>query len=454
MFDRTTVIIALLAIATGFATGCPDGVVSDGEGGINTNERNVENRHGGVLVGVGDIAVSERGYVAFESGDRLRIGWPDTGEVEELPVNEPTRLDFADTRDVVYVGSGLDGTLNAVDVMNKQLLWSRPLPNADIATMRVTSAPGDTRLIVSYEREMLLLDARDGEVIATKTHDRRIVDTVALPDGLRVINVLGHEWESGGPTTQLQIVDLAEGDSRTIDVPNCADKLAVTPDSRYAFMAPTTCVSDPVSVIDLELDNESFVRNLPGFGPVGVSPKGDTAVAFIDAWNVDASLFDDQSQIPAPDGDRYHMMVIDTDTLDFMVRPFGESIPRYAMTPNGRDLIVEGTDGNAGMDRPHRFDTETGELTEIDGPRMRLDNYAVSFDSKYAWALDEKLYEIDIDNADATALDPGFQPQNLSVDASSTHLFLRRSSDTICVFDIQMESCTSQLTVTARDDTM
>jgi hypothetical protein len=447
MFERTLYLIALIAAVVGFATGCPDG-------GINTNERNVNNRDGGILIGVGDIAVSERGYVVFESDDRLRVGWPETGQVEELPVNQPTRLDFADTRDVVYVGSGLDGTLNAVDVYNKQLLWSTPLPNADITKMRVTSSPDDSRVIVSYEQEMLLLNARDGAVVAEKQYDRQIVDTVALPDALRVINVLNHDWSGDQPTTKVQIVDLTDGNSRTIDVPNCSDKLAVTPDARYAFLAPTTCQKDPVSVIDLERGDESFVRNLPGFGPVGVSPKGDTAVAFIDAQNIDESLFDDPSQIPDPEGDRYHMMVIDTDTLEFAVHPFGESIPRYAMTPNGRDLLIDKSKIHGDKERPQRFDTETGELTPIDGPPMRLNNYVVSFDSKYAYALDEKLYEIDIDAADAATLEPGFEPQNLSINAASTHLFLRRSANTICVFDIQMGSCTSELTVQTEADTM
>jgi hypothetical protein len=440
MFKRAIFVLALMLAAVGFGTGCPDG-------GFNTNERNVNNRPGGVLIGVGDIAVAERGYVVFESGGSLRVGWPDSGEVDELPVREPTRLDFADTRDVVYVGSAADGTLNAVDVMNQQLLWSTPVPEASSLEMRITSSPDDSRVILSYPKRLILLDARDGRIVEEKSYDNTIVDTVALPDSSRVLNVMRHGWEGEQPITPIEVVGLAEGSSRVITVPNCSDKLAITPDGRHAFLAPTTCQRDPVSVIDLARGNEIFKRNLPGFGPVGVSPKGDTAIAFIDAQNVDASLFDDPAQIPDAEGTRYHMMVIDTATLGYDIHVYGDEIPRYAMTPNGRDLLVDTSASHGDRDRPERFDTETGEFTTIDGPAMRLNHFAVSFDSKYAYALDEGLYEIDIDAASATELHPGFEPQNLSINAASSQLFLRRDSSSICVFDIQTETCVSELMV-------
>lgn len=442
MMKRTIYILAIVAAAIGFVTGCP-------EGGFNTNEQNVNNRPGGVQIGVGDIAVSERGYVVFESGNQLRVGWPDSGEVEALPVEQPTRLDFADTRDVVYVGSGLDNTLNAVDVMNRQLLWSTPIPNADIQDMRVTSSPDDARVIVSHKRELAILDAGNGRVVSEKSYDNDIVDTVVLPDSTRLLNVMMHDWSSDQPTTPVEIVELEQGSSRVITVPNCSDKLAVTPDGRHAFLAPTTCQKDPVSVINLERREEHFDRNLPGFGPVGVSPKGDTAIAFIDAENIDASLFDDPSQIPDPTDERYHMMVIDTATLEFAVHPFGDHIPRYAMTPNGTDLLIDKSEQYGARAQPQRFDTTNGRLTTIDGPAMRLNNYVVSFDSKFAYALDEALYEIDIDAAKASKLEPGFEPQNLSINASSTQLYLREDRNTICIFDVQTAVCTARLSADA-----
>lgn len=440
MFERISVIAALFVTATFLLAGCP-------EGGYNFNEQNVNNRPGGVEIGVGDIAVSERGYVVFESDGKLRVGWPETGEVQELPVRQPTRLDFADTRDVVYVGSDSNQTLNAVDIMDRQILWSTPLPDAGTDNMRITSSPDDSRVIVSYDDQIMLVDAREGRLVAEKRFGSGIVDTIVLSDSTRALVALDNSWDDDLPQTPIEIMNLQEGSTRRITVPNCSDKLAVTPNADYAFLAPTTCEKDPVSVIDLAHGDEHFVRNLPGFGPVGISPKGDTAVAFVDAENIDASLFEDESQIPDPEGERYHMMVIDTYSLDFSIYPFGDTLPRYAMTPNGKTMLVDKAKAYGERERLRLFNTYNGNLTTVEGPKMRLTNYVVSYDSKYAYALDENLYEIDIDRRKATEMSVGFTPRNISINANSSKLYLRRDQNRICVFDLDRRSCTSELSV-------
>ena len=103
---------------------------------------------------------------------------------------------------------------------------------------------------------------------------------------------------------------------------------AQTVDSAYR---PTSCQKDPVSVIDLDSGASSA---LPGFGPVALAPDGSLAVAFIDASNIDESLFDDHNQIPSDDV-QYHLMLIDTETLRFDVIATGDALPRYAITADG-----------------------------------------------------------------------------------------------------------------------
>ena len=73
--------------------------------------------------------------------------------------------------------------------------------------------------------------------------------------------------------------------ARQIEVPNCSDDIIVPQHGEKALLAPTTCVGemayDPISVIDLTAGAETFVRNLPGFGPVALGPDGTMAVGFL-----------------------------------------------------------------------------------------------------------------------------------------------------------------------------
>jgi hypothetical protein len=96
-----------------------------------------------------------------------------------------------------------------------------------------------------------------------------------------------------------------------------------------------------VSVIELTGGVARFNKNLPGFGPVAMSKDGARVIAYLDVKRMDPAMFDDAKQVPWKDGQRYHLMTIDPATLTFALAPIGNAIPRFAMTSDGRGLLVD-----------------------------------------------------------------------------------------------------------------
>jgi hypothetical protein len=96
-----------------------------------------------------------------------------------------------------------------------------------------------------------------------------------------------------------------------------------------------------VSVIDIDESSLGFVKNLPGFGPVALSPDGSQAVAYLDTQRMDPSMFEDPAQVPGAGADRYQLMVIDPGSLSFTLDPIGKALPRFAMTPDGKGMLVD-----------------------------------------------------------------------------------------------------------------
>src|SRR5688572_13545817 len=110
-----------------------------GDGGKNEHQRGVGNEPGGVKLGIGDIAVAPQGgYMIFSGADQLAVAWPDSGSVSALPVRAPTRLAFAKTRSVVYVGS-LDGgaKLVAIDVEERRRAWATAIEDATVSRLKL-----------------------------------------------------------------------------------------------------------------------------------------------------------------------------------------------------------------------------------------------------------------------------------------------------------------------------
>jgi hypothetical protein len=439
-------------------------------GGANEGVKQPGNAPGGVDLAYGDLAVSPDGsYVVYDKGERLAVVWTDTGLVQELPVRLPSRLGFAKSRHVVYVSSTFDGSLHAIDVASAETLWTTPLDEHTDGFLAVTR--DDTRLAFAASDTLWVLDAGDGKVEHMLALERPPVDLEVLPDDRRIIVVESHEFEARAPngtdaaasvSTRLDVLDLENGRARAVRVPNCSDDIVVTGDGARALLAPTTCAKDPISIIDLSDGNESFVKNLPGFGPVVIAPDGVTAVGFLDANQVDAALFEDPSAIPEKGA--FHLMVIDSASLAYAFYEYGPWLPRYALTPNGRLLLV---DDHGGSVPARLFDMDARTFEPIDGPSLRFEQVALASDSSHAYvlsnpalvgrargrgrrgqvelALGYDLFELDLGEAKAAALAPGFRPRNVNIAPDDAALFLRRSATDVCVFSLATKSCEREL---------
>lgn len=455
-----TVLLALFVLPQ---FGCPDG-------GANENQHGVGNENGGVKVGFGDVAVAPTGdYVLFWADGKLTIGLPDSGASNPLPVGEPTRLAFAHEKDVVYVGSKVEGASDevvAVDVLEAEVLWRAEIANADTGVMRLAASSNDQRLVVSSKGQLHVLDTLTGNTIRTHTVANEVIDLKILDDDRRALAVQAHTWNDDAPNTEIAVIDLKSGNQRKVSVPNCADTIAIDAANNHALMAPTTCRRDPVSVIALDADEERFVRNLPGFGPVAIAPDGERAVAFVDVRNIDGALFDDADQIPSTDGVRYHLMVINTTSLEFTLHPVGEELPRYTLTNDGQIVLVDFSEDDAAGTRI--FDLDTGAMRDIEGPKINLDNFTMTSDSAHAYGigpiwqpkeegqddegqddeeqdLSKALFHIDVVEERANWMGLDFAPLVINISADDASLYLRKDFSTVCVYSLETNRCVKEL---------
>jgi hypothetical protein len=419
------------------------------QGGANGNQKGVGNQPGGVQLGIGDIAVAPfANYVVFERDDSLAVGWIETGKIEALPVTDPTRLAFSKQRPVVYVGSSKTGEILAVDVTQRSVIWHTAVDVTDTAQLRLEVSPDDAFVVAAGPTSMQVLDGGSGQIRSQRTlSEGPLVDLKILADSKRVVVVEHHDWSGSTPRTPVLVLDLATSQGVKLDVPNCSDRIVVTADGKRAFLAPTTCQRDPVSVIDLDAQNPHYDKNLPGFGPVALSPDGTTAVGFLDRDQIDLSLFDDPSLAPTDSGSKYHLMLLDSSSLKYEFVPVGDALPRFAITPDGNVLLVDSTD--IASESARLFDVPSRSFKYISGPPIVLDNFALSSNSAHAYVLGNELDDLDVASAHARGLDPGFLPTNLNISADDKLLFLRKNQNEICIFDLATESCQRRFDVGA-----
>jgi hypothetical protein len=427
-------------------------------GGLNDGVRAPGDQPGGVQLALGDIAVAPDGsYFLFERGDQLAVGWVGTEDVEVLPVTSPARLAFAQGEHVVYVTTEL-GELHAVDVDELRIDWTA-YTGMTVDPKLVASKDG-SRVAVGSQRSVSLYAAADGAHVADRELAYDLVDLEILPDDARLLAVESHRWPTeDAPATTVHVIELEAGVSRDFEVPNCSDDIIVPKNGELALLAPTFCSKDPISYVDLTEGEEHFVRNLPGFGPVALGPDGNTAVGFLDMQALDESLFEDPNDIPSAET-RYHLMVIDTDDLSYEFHAYGNELPRYAMTPDGRILLVD----EALADNARLFDLESGEYQDITGPLRSFEQLGFSKDATRAYVLsdlvahaatsggvwmDYQLYGLDIAEGTSRLLPTTFRPRNVNVSPDDERLFLREDDHTVCIYSLATETCERTLVLAA-----
>jgi DNA-binding beta-propeller fold protein YncE len=463
----------LTAIAATIFANCMD------DGGLNRNERTPGNGENGVPVWVGEIAIDPTGqYLVSSINGRLihgdltdgatrtltklagttRLAFDHAGRTlfaSRVAVDVDAKLQLRDGRLVADVKAE-SGRLVRYDVAQNKELWSRPV---DIVT-RWSDVVGldtypyfelttnDEQLILTHLDHVEVLAADSGKQRwTTDKLPRQVVDVDLTPDQAALVITLAQEWANDTPRTRVQIRDLATFTLREVEVPNCAAELVITPDGKRALLAPPTCQpdpeprpesqvhkKDPVSVIDLE--QGSFVRNLPGFGPVALAPGGALAVAFMDTESLDPTLFDDPAQIPKQGGPRYRLMLIDTASLSFDTIELGDEVPRYALSPDGQLLLVDSPsfwrDG-----RIRILDTQTKQLSEVAGPELSLDNYVMTRDSSQVFLLSGGLFRISLAERRAFTEPITFTPTRINITPDDRQLVLRENDKTLWLYDTQ-----------------
>ncbi len=153
-------------------------------------------------------------------------------------------------------------------------------------------------------------------------------------------------WKGVTPQATVAFYDPVKGSTtELVEFTNCADELKIVPGKPLALLSPRSCAKDPISFIDLE--KRTFLGNLPGFGPVAITPDGKTAVGFthkqvmIDEWD---HLGQKQE---------VGLIFVDIATRKWQIVDYGDKVPTYTLSPDGAYLYsyedhwkwVEGRDG-------------------------------------------------------------------------------------------------------------
>ena len=274
--------------------------------------------------------------------------------------------------------------------------------------------------------------------------DAGTVLTVALPHRIRDVDydlltgdvIFSYSvTPSNGqtPTSTMLFVSPYTGDySAKLVFPNCSDEVVVSHAADVALQAPTHCSypatfnpkkpmewerkpeaistqfsPDPISVIDLVA--RKFVTNLPGYGPVALSPDGKTAVGFT-LREVMKSQWDyyDQQELVG-------LIFVDTLTLDWSIVEYGSEIPAYTYSPDGMYLYVY-SDLATTSGQVERFDLKTLARHKLGGPAIDLDAFAWLPSGSQMYAVyDKGLYFIDAASPDIKQVGVSVEPDLIAV---------------------------------------
>ena len=473
--------LSALALATfTFAAGCTFGPQDDTtqaasgspaatEGGaVTANDRTDTARRGERLL-TGDMIVSPSGgYAVLQRNSVSVVVDVAAGKAHDLPF-QVDRFVFASQS---TTGFAIDpaGAVVAFDLATLQVQWRTAMTTSDALLFQLS--PDDRALVVARGDRVVALDATTGTTRGDVAVTSKPTNLAFTPSSSRVVVVGTTRWTEHKPATALTSIELgaaAAVRSSAIDIPNCEAPLTLLPDGSRGFLSPTYCEEsvpanvqktwsnpDPVSVIDIGATAASpltFVKNLPGFGPVALNGRADKVVAYLDTKRIDAAMFEDRSLIPGKDADPYHLLAIDPRTLKLSLFPIGHELPRFAMSIDGRGLLVDasvhtfraevkasvtlGPDGITasasgvfGSDAPFGyFDLDAGRFTAFEGPQVGLDRFVQTTDG-HVYALRTRsdglggdLFGVDVTHH--TTVDLGLSLRDIGVMADRRTLLLR-----------------------------
>ena len=436
----------------GVLAGVPAVLASGSPGGANQGGAQPGSGEKGVAVGLGELAVDKTGrYYLSEQDKQLVLG--DLREKTSRALSEiptPDRLAFFEgTRAGVFVVSKSTGELVAYDIDGSQIVFRVPM--SGVVGMR--SVPGQNQLLLWTQDELHLIDGASGKTVARHllTEDARIEDVDVVADGSRVVVTHGTVWTDEGegsiPAAKVEVlssVDLAAVCS--LSARTCASELVLTTDGARAFLAPTTCAKDPVTVLDVTAECK-VIKQLAGFGPVALSPDGATAVAFLDRDTKDPNAPPVPADVKASDS-RYHLSFIDTATLDYTTYPVGGNLPRYALSTDGSLVLL---DAQLSADNVKILDIEARALRTVSGPHTLLEQYVLLPDGNSLYTLTGEgeitvkvgsdgvstaaattsLLRVDLVAATSKQLDVSFVPKSLNRLPDGSNVLVRDTTGAV-----------------------
>jgi len=424
MLRRSFGLASILALSSACSLLSPLSDPGAVQGGANVNDRTFGGEPGQELL-TGAMSVAPSGRFAVMQRNAVTLLFDVQAKRHTQLPFRVVRLAFAPNDRVVFAKA--DGTLGLFDMAAAKELWS---VKADAPTLLRVSNDG-AAIVVGGAVSVNVLDAKTGAARGGAIVGATPSFAAELPGKDAVIVVGDTSWSAHKPSTPVVRIALADGASARADIPNCSAPIEILPDATRAFVSPTFCEEgvqstssgdtwtnpDPVSVIDFDGTAPRFVKNLPGFGPVALREDGSLAVAYLDTKRMDPSMFDDARQVPPTSGPEYHLMLIQPKTLAFTLAPIGDALPRFAMTRDGKGLLVDasvkvktrvkvqasgsisiGPNGISGelsasasvfQDKAPfgYFDLEARAFTPFAGPQAGLDRFVQLADGKTVIAL-------------------------------------------------------------------
>ena len=350
--SRSTISVALAAL---LALAC-DPADQRGAGPAGANPGESSAAPDGSPLQLGKLLLSPDGRFAVQHADRTFVTDLQAGTVRALH-DRWAAVVFASSGHVAYASLGPAKGIARIDLATLETTWS-VVPAFQLAAgasfMRLSE--DDRTLVLGDAERVFRVDASTGDILGTTPVAPGPRFAEPLPGQDRMVVVSTARWEGSGPHASVASIDLATGAAVTLEIPNCASTPVMVDGGRRILISPTFCAPgqaevqqgfasvDPISVVDVVGSSLQFRRNLPGFGPVALSDDGTRALAYLDVERVDASLFEDPSEIPAEGGPRYHLMLLDPRTLEYDVVAVGDVLPRFAFTHDAETILVDSND--------------------------------------------------------------------------------------------------------------
>lgn len=420
---RSGVVLLVLAMM-----GCSVWQTGGSIGGANQNLKRPGNVAGGINLKNGDLAVRGTGglFATMQDGELVSGAWGGNNMKRLDAMPDAQRMLFWTDQDGdgMWLAKAQNGSI-AVSSWNSaddKVVWQR---NVDVKPQSndrfFIDVTQDGKYFVVTGSTMTVLDGATGETVSTYTPEQEIRDVDLTADGQYAIVTESNVEQdtSGAPETRVARVrldDPSSKDSCAATANNCSSELVMAENDTKAFLAPTLCNWDPVSVFTFTEQGCKMEKQMPGFGPVALSPDGQTAVAFLDrdAFELDAS----GEQMQPPEGvgnsrDRFHLMFINVKDLSFTTKATGNDMPRYAFTPDGSELLVD-TPMNP-ISTVRRLNVGKMKWTNMKGPFAKMHAFSFSDDGRKMFMVDNGLFELPLDGTFIKPARVNFMPNSLNI---------------------------------------